>query len=398
MMSDVIAGDRNTRRSRSAVGLRALFGAALAALIPAGCGSSGGAKRDGGGTDVGTLPGGDAATGGPIVATAGTWTWIPFPDAVCADGSTTGIGVNLGAAGARPLIYLEGGGACWSEETCYTEMTAANFVSGYSAATFAPESGPTGALATPGSFFDRSATANPFKDYSFVYVPYCTGDAHAGNNVVRYGTHTAHHVGFKNFAAYLNRLVPTFSGADRVILAGSSAGQDHAIGAGEGWDQPIQIGGEVLEADVVRGVGAVPDHVVAGVRVAGAVGDVDEAIILERVGRGAAVEEAPRRRQRAGWARLEREGGGRVPADEVGRGHLGVASLLAPAGAAALEVDERARARGAQVHADAGGRAVGADRVRKRDPGPGAGGRHDRPAGGGVAAGKRADVGATAVA
>ncbi|HZL19060.1 MAG TPA: pectin acetylesterase-family hydrolase [Polyangia bacterium] len=229
-------------RSRSAVGLRALFGAALAALIPAGCGSSGGAKRDGGGTDVGTLPGGDAATGGPIVATAGTWTWIPFPDAVCADGSTTGIGVNLGAAGARPLIYLEGGGACWSEETCYTEMTAANFVSGYSAATFALESGPTGALATPGSFFDRSATANPFKDYSFVYVPYCTGDAHAGNNVVRYGTHTAHHVGFKNFAAYLNRLVPTFSGADRVILAGSSAG---GYGALFNWWQAQQAFGSV---------------------------------------------------------------------------------------------------------------------------------------------------------
>jgi hypothetical protein len=229
--------------------LGAFFGAVMAALVPAACGSSGGAKSDGGGggSGGGTMTGVDAATSGPIVASVGTWTWIPFPNAVCADGSTTGIGVNLGAAGARPLIYLEGGGACWSEETCYTEMTAANFTTGYSAATFALESGPTGALVMPGSFFDRTAAANPFKDYSYVYVPYCTGDAHAGNNVVQYGTHTAHHVGFKNFSAYLARLVPTFSGADRVILAGSSAG---GYGALFNWWQAQQAFGS-LRVDMI---------------------------------------------------------------------------------------------------------------------------------------------------
>jgi hypothetical protein len=181
-----------------------------------------------------------AAPTGPIVAPAGQWTWIPFPDAFCANGSTTGIGVNLGAAGARPLIYLEGGGACWSEETCYTEMTAANFTSGYTAASFATDSGSAGALATAGGFFDRQSADNPFKDYSYVYVPYCTGDVHAGSNVVEYGAHTAMHVGFRNFTAYLARLVPTFSAADRVILAGSSAG---GYGALFNWWQTQQAFG-----------------------------------------------------------------------------------------------------------------------------------------------------------
>jgi len=184
---------------------------------------------------------------GPITAPAGTWTWIPFPDAFCANGSGTGIGINLGAAGARPLIYLEGGGACWSEDTCYTTPLAANFTTGYSAATFAIDSGNKATLALAGGFFDRQAADNPFKDYSYVYVPYCTGDAHAGNNVVQYGPHTAMHVGFKNFAAYLARLVPTFSAADRVILAGSSAG---GYGAVFNWWQTQQAFGS-LRVDLI---------------------------------------------------------------------------------------------------------------------------------------------------
>jgi hypothetical protein len=184
---------------------------------------------------------------GPILAPAGQWTWVPFPDAFCGNGSTTGIGINLGTADARPLIYLEGGGACWSEETCYTQMLAANFTTGYSAASFAADSGSGGALVTAGGFFDRQAADNPFKDYSYVYVPYCTGDAHAGDNVVEYGAHTARHVGFKNFAAYLTRLVPTFATADRVILAGSSAG---GYGALFNWWQTQQAFGS-LRVDLI---------------------------------------------------------------------------------------------------------------------------------------------------
>jgi hypothetical protein len=30
----------------------------------------------------------------PITATAGSWTWIDFPDSTCDDGTPTGIGIN----------------------------------------------------------------------------------------------------------------------------------------------------------------------------------------------------------------------------------------------------------------------------------------------------------------
>jgi hypothetical protein len=187
-----------------------------------------------------TGTGGATPGGAPIDAPDSTWTWIPFPDSFCADGSTTGIGVNLSKKSSRVMVYLEGGGACWSELTCYTAKTAANFESGYGETSFASDT--AGALGQAGGFFDRSAADNPFKDYSYVYVPYCTGDVHAGSNTVTYGTHTAKHVGFDNMAAYLKRVVPTFPSADRVYLAGSSAG---GFGALFNWWQTQQAFGKV---------------------------------------------------------------------------------------------------------------------------------------------------------
>ena len=229
---------RDRRRARS--GAKVLAGAwlvALAACSSGGAGSSAGSGGAGGdrnaatggvANDAASDSGGGAEAAGdagtPITAAAGQWTWVSFPDAHCASGSTVGIGINPGQANARVLIYLEGGGACWTETTCYVLQTAANFNTGYSATTFALEAANPAYLAQPGGFFDRTASSNPFKDASYVYVPYCTGDLHAGNNVMQYGTHTAMHVGAQNVTAYLRRLVPTFQGTDRVYLAGSSAG------------------------------------------------------------------------------------------------------------------------------------------------------------------------------
>lgn len=176
-----------------------------------------------------------------IVAGADVWTWVPFDNAFCGDGSSVGIGINPSSTGTRLLIYLEGGGACYDELTCYTFQTAANFSSGYSAAQFALESTSSAYLAQPGGFFDRSAATNPFKDYSYVYVPYCTGDVHAGSNVVALGAHSAHFTGFDNMKAYLSRLYPTFRGAARVVIGGSSAG---GFGATVNWWQTQRAFGD----------------------------------------------------------------------------------------------------------------------------------------------------------
>jgi hypothetical protein len=65
------------------------------------------------------------------------------------------------------------------------------------------------------------------RDYSFVFIPYCTGDVHAGNNPsgnVPGVTGTQQFVGYRNLDVFLKRLVPTFARATQVLLTGSSAG------------------------------------------------------------------------------------------------------------------------------------------------------------------------------
>src|SRR5262249_16786869 len=88
--------------------------------------SSSASSGGGGGTPVGT----------PISAPMEQWTWVPFDNAFCANGTPTGIGVNLTDKSKRVMIYLQGGGACWDQLTCYTLQTAANFSTGYGQADF----------------------------------------------------------------------------------------------------------------------------------------------------------------------------------------------------------------------------------------------------------------------
>jgi hypothetical protein len=170
------------------------------------------------GPAVGPAPGPDD----PIAAPAELWTWVGFPASVCGNGEPTGIGVNLTTRSSDVVIYLQGGGACWNGETCIDLGAAANITTGYGADRFVQEP----LLAGPA--FDRANPSSPWRDASFAFVPYCTGDLHAGDAVRTYlwqtTSLTVHHAGHGNLAAYLRRLAPTFPGARRVYLAGSSAG------------------------------------------------------------------------------------------------------------------------------------------------------------------------------
>src|SRR5947208_2016913 len=103
-----------------------------------------------------------------------------------------------------------GGGACWAAVTGYWLGPAANIESGYGATQFAGDA----ATLLTSSFFDRHDDTNPFRNDSFTFVPYCTGDVHAGSKPdANYGGRITHHVGYQNMTAYLTRLVPTFSSA-----------------------------------------------------------------------------------------------------------------------------------------------------------------------------------------
>jgi hypothetical protein len=66
---------------------------------------------------------------------------------------------------------------------------------------------------------------NPVRDFSMVFVPYCTGDVHLGTKRVAYSDRVAiEHRGAANARAAVDYLVRHFGDAEVVFVAGSSAG------------------------------------------------------------------------------------------------------------------------------------------------------------------------------
>jgi pectinacetylesterase len=191
------------------------------AAIPDGSGTSGDGSSDAGAPhDGGAEVIADTGLGEPITAPSHVWTWVDFPDSYCDDGSHTGIGVSTSSATTNLLIFLNGGGACWDYETCFQFNTA--------------EHGPFGqpelqaiVQNLDGTILDRGST-NFFRDWSFVFVPYCTGDVHSGDNIATYTgggmSRTYYHKGHANVVAYLPRIAATFPSARKVVISGASAG------------------------------------------------------------------------------------------------------------------------------------------------------------------------------
>ncbi len=188
--------------------------ASVVCACAVGCGKLAGGGNTYGGTGV------DAA---PLPGTRGSWTWVDVPGMGCDDGSGTGVAVNPAPAGAVSdalFIYFMGGGACWDGSTCFVLNTAVHGPFGQ--AQWDASGAPSVAHA-----LDRTRATNPFREASYVFIPYCTGDLHAGNNVATYdvlGPRMVAHVGRRNVEALLPRLLATWPAPARVVISGSSAG------------------------------------------------------------------------------------------------------------------------------------------------------------------------------
>lgn len=112
---------------------------------------------------------------------------------------------------SKLLIFEQGGGACWQD------FYFCNILS--------EDQEPPG---PPTGIFDFDNPDNPFHDYSIVYMPYCDGSVHTGDNDVvdpnfPFGP-IRFHRGLRNQSAAMDLAADTFPNAERVTLAGSSAG------------------------------------------------------------------------------------------------------------------------------------------------------------------------------
>jgi hypothetical protein len=126
------------------------------------------------------------------------------------------------------VIFFDGGGACWDDITCSVPRTRGDRreEAGFYKAELIEVDDPNrfnGVFA-----FDNPR--NPLRDWTFVYVPYCTGDVHTGANTAIYtdpdtGEHyTIEHRGADNFRAILHWMRSNVATPRRLLVAGSSAG------------------------------------------------------------------------------------------------------------------------------------------------------------------------------
>lgn len=180
----------------------------LLSLAVCGCGSDDGMSEGAKPNPIDSLPDGwNAITPGGAPA--------------CSDASPYSFYVRRGSVD-RVVVEFSGGGACWNATTCA-------FASSLFEKTVDPTALPWLASPPPG-IYDHDRPDNPFRDWHHVFVPYCTGDIHWGDNVADYGNGlTIHHVGATNTRAVLDWVYQNVLHADRITLTGCSAGGYAAI-------------------------------------------------------------------------------------------------------------------------------------------------------------------------
>ena len=115
-----------------------------------------------------------AAPENPLATLSAGWNRIAGPHGTgCSHDSSYAFYVKPGASD-QLTIYFQGGGACWNGGTCGLNGQP----------TFDPAVDSTDAPGNFNGILDVANPANPLKDHSIVYVPYCTADVFLGNRSV----------------------------------------------------------------------------------------------------------------------------------------------------------------------------------------------------------------------
>jgi hypothetical protein len=163
------------------------------------------------------------------------WQEVALPGTVCGDGSQYRF-YFYDSGSTNLVFYFEGGGACWDYDSCAgrTGVLGAAHPNGIPpgyVTSFEPKYvSPIVNGADPGIPF-RSRTDLATKGWSMVYMPYCTGDVHIGNNVKTYVDPTGqqppltwHHAGFTNTLAAVDYVKQRKPVVQKLLVSGFSAG------------------------------------------------------------------------------------------------------------------------------------------------------------------------------
>lgn len=122
------------------------------------------------------------------------------------NGKSTGVWYRHGSENDGLVVFMDGGGACFNLETCDTA---------------AHDSHP----GNPGSHgvFSAEDVRNPVQNYSWVWLPYCTGDVHIGQAKNRVAGAERIFDGHGNVQRAMERAVATWN-PRTLVIGGQSAG------------------------------------------------------------------------------------------------------------------------------------------------------------------------------
>jgi hypothetical protein len=155
------------------------------------------------------------------------------------------------------VVFFDGGGACWDDVTCAVPwLSGGRPDDGFYKAELLPTDDPS----RFGGIFELANPNNPLRHWSFVFVPYCTGDVHTGSNTARYTdpdtgeSYAIEHRGADNFHVVLEWMRQNVSPPRQLVVAGSSAGAYGATVHFQAVRRAFPNGRAVMLADAGQGV------------------------------------------------------------------------------------------------------------------------------------------------
>src|SRR4051812_42916588 len=156
----------------------------------------------------------------PLNTLSRGWNRIPGRSGTgCAHDSTFAFRVRPGLPD-KVMIFLNGGGACWRTQDCDPKGKPTYTMTADSANDVSVRSG----------LLDVANDANPVRDYTMIFIPYCTGDVHLGTRQVEYDikgsekTISVRHGGGANLEAVLDWVFTNIRNPRTVFVTGISAG------------------------------------------------------------------------------------------------------------------------------------------------------------------------------
>lgn len=144
----------------------------------------------------------------------GKWYDVPVKSAKSSDGSEWH-GIFRKGSENKVIVYFFGGGVSIAGET---SEAGKNF---FATTVFGQDFVAQGGI---GSTVDES----PFKDWTFIVVPYASGDFHTGTGEYHYTQDgkdkTVYHNGYNNYSAFIDEIKAYVGEPDTLLVTGFSAG------------------------------------------------------------------------------------------------------------------------------------------------------------------------------